>query len=210
CEKQIKYGVCNNKRCLSPTPCKNLKVDHSEYLELLKQLESVKGVKKVFIRSGIRFDYLLYDKDDSFFKKLVKDHVSGQLKVAPEHNSDSVLKLMGKPKFSVYEEFCKKYFNLSKQCGKEQYIVPYLMSSHPGATMRDAEKLSKYIVDNHLAPEQVQDFYPTPGTASTCMFYTGIDPFTKEKVYVATDYKEKQKQRALLQPQTMKKRKPKM
>lgn len=209
CTKQIKEGVCQNKRCLSPTPCKNLTVDHSDYLELLKKIEAIDGVKKVFIRSGIRFDYLLYDKDDSFFKKLVKDHISGQLRVAPEHNSDDVLTLMGKPKFALYEEFCKKYSQLSSQYCKDQYVVPYLMSSHPGATMDDAIRLSKYIKEHHLSPEQVQDFYPTPGTASTCMFYTGINPFTKKQVYVATDYKEKQKQRALLQPQKLTKRRPK-
>ncbi|MBE6701005.1 MAG: YgiQ family radical SAM protein [Ruminococcaceae bacterium] len=201
CDKQLEKGVCADKRCLSPTPCKNLKVDHSEYLELLREIEKVEGVKKVFIRSGIRFDYLTYDKDDTFFKKLVSDHVSGQLKVAPEHNSHRVLSLMGKPDIEVYDKFCHKYFELSKRCGKEQYIVPYLMSSHPGSTMEDAVKLSEYIKKNHLAPEQVQDFYPTPATASTCMFYTGINPFTKEDVYIPRSYKEKQAQRALLQPQ---------
>ncbi len=200
CEHQIKNGVCSEKRCLSPIPCKNLKIDHSEYLALLKELEKVKGVKKVFIRSGIRFDYLLYDKDDSFFKKLVKDHVSGQLRVAPEHNSNHVLKLMGKPKIEVYDKFCEKYYKLCKEYNKDQYVVPYLMSSHPGSTMNDATKMCEYIKSNHLPSEQVQDFYPTPGTASTCMFYTGINPFTKEKVYVPSDYKEKQRQRALLQP----------
>lgn len=204
CEKQIKNGVCTDKRCLSPKPCKNLVVDHSEYVELLKSIEKVDKVKKVFIRSGIRYDYVMYDKDEAFFKKLVKDHVSGQLRVAPEHNSDNVLKLMGKPEISIYNSFCKKFGELSGQCGKEQYVVPYLMSSHPGSTMEDAVNLSEYIKKEHLPSEQVQDFYPTPSTASTCMYYTGINPFTKEKVYTATDYKEKQKQRALLQPKNSK------
>ncbi len=200
CEKQLKSGVCTNKRCLSPTPCKNLTVDHSEYVELLKRIEEIKGVKKVFIRSGIRFDYVLYDKDDTFFKKLVRDHVSGQLRVAPEHNSDNVLRLMGKPNISLYNSFCEKFAALSKEYKKEQYVLPYLMSSHPGSTMNDAVKLSEYIKSHHLPSEQVQDFYPTPSTASTCMYYTGINPFTKEKVYTATDYEEKQRQRSLLQP----------
>ncbi len=200
CDKQLEHGICKNKRCLSPKPCKNLVVDHSEYIELLKRLERVDGVKKVFIRSGVRFDYVMLDSDDTFFKKLVSDHVSGQLRVAPEHNSNNVLRLMGKPEISVYNAFCKKYAELSKECEKEQYVVPYLMSSHPGSTMDDAIKLSKYIEENRLPAEQVQDFYPTPSTTSTCMYYTGINPFTKEKVYTATDYKEKQKQRALLQP----------
>ena len=201
CKKQLTDGMCKSRRCLSPTPCKQLEVDHSEYVELLKRLESVKGVKKVFIRSGIRFDYVMYDKSDEFFKKLVSDHISGQLKVAPEHCSDKVLSLMGKPSIKVYNEFCDKYFKLSKEIGKEQYIVPYLMSSHPGSKMEDALKLSEYIESHHLAPEQVQDFYPTPSTASTCMYYTGLDPFTMREVYVPRDYKEKQTQRALLQPQ---------
>ncbi len=201
CKKQLTEGMCKSRRCLSPSPCKHLEVDHSEYVELLRQIENVKGVKKVFIRSGIRFDYLMYDKDDTFFKKLVRDHVSGQLKVAPEHCSDRVLKVMGKPEISVYNSFCEKYFKYSKEIGKEQYVVPYLMSSHPGSTMEDALTLSEYIQKNRLAPEQVQDFYPTPGTASTCMYYTGLDPFTKKEVYVAKSYKEKATQRALLQPQ---------
>lgn len=206
CKLQLKNGVCTSKRCLSPTPCKNLEIDHQEYLELLKRIESIDKVKKVFIRSGIRYDYLLYDKDDSFFKKLVSDHVSGQLRVAPEHNSNSVLKLMGKPDIEIYNEFCNKYAELSKRCGKEQYVVPYLMSSHPGSTMDDAIELKKYIEKHHLSSEQVQDFYPTPGTASTCMFYTGINPFTGEKVYIPKSYEEKQAQRALLQPKLNKKR----
>ena len=201
CKKQLTDGMCKSRRCLSPTPCKQLEVDHSEYVELLRSIEAVKGVKKVFIRSGIRFDYLMYDKSDEFFKKLVSDHVSGQLRVAPEHCSDEVLSLMGKPSISVYNSFCDKFAKLSRNVGKDQYVVPYLMSSHPGSEMKDAIHLSEYIQRNKLAPEQVQDFYPTPGTASTCMFYTGIDPFTKKEVYVPRDYKEKQTQRALLQPQ---------
>ncbi len=201
CQRQLTEGMCKSKRCLSPTPCKYLEVDHQEYAELLSAIEKVKGIKKVFIRSGIRFDYLMYDKDDSFFKKLVRDHVSGQLKVAPEHCSNRVLKLMGKPDISVYNAFCKKYFEYSKKIGKEQYVVPYLMSSHPGSTMDDALELSDYIQSCHLAPVQVQDFYPTPSTASTCMFYTGIDPFTQKEVYIPRSYKEKATQRALLQPQ---------
>lgn len=199
CEKQLKDGVCSTRKCLAPTPCKNLTADHSEYVELLKAVESLPKVKKVFIRSGIRFDYLLADKDDTFFKKLVYDHVSGQLKVAPEHCSSAVLRCMGKPDFEVYEKFRKKYFELTKEAGKEQYLVPYLMSSHPGSTLADALELALCLKRDHYAPEQVQDYYPTPGTASTVMFYTGINPLDMKPVYVATDYHEKQLQRALLQ-----------
>ncbi len=199
CDKQLKAGVCKDRRCLAPRPCPNLKVDHSEYVALLSAIEQVKGVKKVFIRSGIRFDYLLYDKDEAFFRKLVRDHVSGQLKVAPEHCSDRVLTQMGKPPVSVYDRFKKRYFELCKEAGKEQYLVPYLMSSHPGSTMRDAVELALYLKKGGYAPEQVQDFYPTPGTVSTCVYYTGIDPLTMKPVKVTTDYHEKQMQRALLQ-----------
>ncbi len=199
CEKQLKDGVCTGRKCLAPKPCPNLIADHSEYIELLKQIEALPKVKKVFIRSGIRFDYLLADPDDAFFKKLVKDHVSGQLKVAPEHCSSPVLRCMGKPDFSVYRDFRKKYFELSEACGKEQYLVPYLMSSHPGSTLNDAISLALCLKRDHYAPEQVQDYYPTPGTASTVMFYTGINPMDMKPVYVATDYHEKQLQRALLQ-----------
>ena len=199
CDKQLKSGVCTNRKCLAPTPCKNLKVDHSEYIRLLEAIEAVPGVKKVFIRSGIRFDYLMADPDDSFFKKLVRDHVSGQLKVAPEHCSDGVLDCMGKPHFDVYERFRKKYFELCAAIGKEQYLVPYLMSSHPGSTMKDAVYLARCLKRDHYSPEQVQDFYPTPGTASTVMYYTGINPLTGKKVFRTTDYHEKQQQRALLQ-----------
>ncbi len=199
CEKQLRDGVCSGRKCLSPTPCKNLVADHSEYIRLIEAVEALPRVKKVFIRSGIRFDYLLADGDDTFFKKLVRDNVSGQLKVAPEHCSSAVLRCMGKPDFSVYESFKKKYFELCKKAGKEQYLVPYLMSSHPGSTLSDALELALCLKRDGYAPEQVQDYYPTPGTASTVMFYTGINPLDMKKVYVATDYHEKQLQRALLQ-----------
>ena len=199
CEQQLKNGVCANRKCLAPTPCKNLKVDHSEYLRMIEEVEALPGVKKVFIRSGIRFDYLLLDRDDAFFRKLVRDNVSGQLKVAPEHCSDTVLGCMGKPGFAVYEQFREKFFAITKEIGKEQYLVPYLMSSHPGSTLRDAIALALCLKRNGYAPEQVQDYYPTPGTASTVMYYTGINPLDGKAVYVATDYHEKQLQRALLQ-----------
>ncbi len=202
CDKQLKSGVCANKKCLAPEPCKNLKADHSEYIKLLSEIEKIPKIKKVFIRSGIRFDYLLADKTPSgnaFFKKLVKDHVSGQLKVAPEHCSQNVLALMGKPSFKVYEKFKDRYFELTKSFGLEQYLVPYLMSSHPGSTLSDAVKLAEYIKRWNYNPEQVQDYYPTPGTASTVMFYTGFDPFTMKEVYVPKTPEEKRMQRALLQ-----------
>ena len=199
CEKQLKCGVCSDRKCLFPKPCKNMKVDHSEYCRLIEEAEAVPGVKKVFIRSGIRFDYLMADPDDTFFRKLVRDNVSGQLKVAPEHCSPAVLSCMGKPDFSVYEAFRKKFFEITKEIGKEQYLVPYLMSSHPGSTLQDAVELALCLKRNGYAPEQVQDYYPTPGTASTVMYYTGIDPLHMKPVYVTTDYHEKQLQRALLQ-----------
>ncbi len=199
CEKQLEHGVCKNKRCLAPTPCKNLTVDHSEYLSILRKLRALDGVKKAFIRSGIRFDYMMLDKDDTFFKELVKYHVSGQLKVAPEHCSHNVLNLMGKPDVSVYNAFREKFFRITKEMGKEQYLVPYLISSHPGSTLNDAIELALFLKQWHLSPEQVQDFYPTPGTPSTCMFYTGLDPMTLKKVYIPSSYEEKQMQRALLQ-----------
>ncbi len=199
CDKQLKDGVCALRKCLAPKPCKNLKVDHSEYLKLIEEVEKLPKVKKVFIRSGIRFDYLVYDDDDSFFKKLVKDNVSGQLKVAPEHCCDGVLKYMGKPEIAVYNKFKDKFFQITKSMGKEQYLVPYLMSSHPGSRLSDAVELALYLKRSNYLPEQVQDFYPTPGTASTVMYYTGLDPFTLKSVYVATDYNEKRMQRALLQ-----------
>ncbi len=199
CQLQKEHGVCKNKKCLAPAPCKNLKVSHTEFLDLLSKIEKIDGVKKVFIRSGIRFDYLMLDKDNGFFKKLVRDHVSGQLKVAPEHCSSRVLRMMGKPDFSVYESFRRRFFEITKSIGKEQYLVPYLMSSHPGSTLSDAVELAVYLKKSGYSPEQVQDFYPTPGTASTVMYYTGIDPFTSKSVYVAKDYEEKRMQRALLQ-----------
>lgn len=199
CDRQLEHGVCANRKCLAPTPCKNLKVDHSEYMHLIEKIEALPRVKKVFIRSGIRFDYLMLDPDDAFFRKLVRDNVSGQLKVAPEHCSDNVLACMGKPCFAVYEAFREKFFRITKSLGKEQYLVPYLMSSHPGSTLADAIELALCLKRNRYAPEQVQDYYPTPGTASTVMFYTGINPLNMKPVYVATDYHEKQLQRALLQ-----------
>ncbi|MBQ8388663.1 MAG: YgiQ family radical SAM protein [Clostridia bacterium] len=199
CEHQLEHGVCANRKCLAPTPCKNLRVDHTEYMKLIEEIEALPRVKKVFIRSGIRFDYLMLDQNDAFFKKLVRDNVSGQLKVAPEHCSANVLGYMGKPRFEVYQGFRKKFFETTKSMGKEQYLVPYLMSSHPGSTLKDALELAICLKRDGYAPEQVQDFYPTPGTASTVMFYTGLDPFTMKKVFVATDYREKQLQRALLQ-----------
>ncbi len=199
CDRQLEHGVCANRKCLAPTPCKNLKVDHSEYMHLIEKIEALPRVKKVFIRSGIRFDYLMLDPDDAFFRKLVRDNVSGQLKVAPEHCSDNVLACMGKPCFAVYEAFREKFFRITKLLGKEQYLVPYLMSSHPDSTLADAIELALCLKRNRYAPEQVQDYYPTPGTASTVMFYTGINPLNMKPVYVATDYHEKQLQRALLQ-----------
>lgn len=199
CDKQLKDGVCPNRKCLAPTPCKNLKVDHTEYTHLISEIEKIPRVKKVFIRSGIRFDYLMLDKDDTFFRKLVADNVSGQLKVAPEHCSAAVLQCMGKPDFDVYREFRQTFFKITKEVGKEQYLVPYLMSSHPGSTLNDAVELALCLKRDHYAPEQVQDYYPTPGTASTVMYYTGINPLNMKPVYVVTDYHEKQLQRALLQ-----------
>ena len=201
CEKQLKYGVCPDRKCLAPTPCKNVRFDHTEYMQLLREVQALPGIKKVFIRSGIRFDYVMGDKEtgDAFMKQLVRDHVSGQLKVAPEHCSPAVLRHMGKPDIEVFEAFKKRYFELSRSCGLEQYLVPYLMSSHPGSTLEDAVNLAVYLKKWNYSPEQVQDFYPTPGTASTVMFYTGIDPFTGKDVYVPTDREDKRMQRALLQ-----------
>ena len=199
CEKQKTRGVCIGKQCLFPKPCKNLKIDHKDYLSLLRKLRKIPKVKKVFIRSGIRFDYLIYDKDDTFIKELCEYHVSGQLKVAPEHICDSVLQLMGKPGNDVYEQFIQKYKKTNKLVGKEQYVVPYLMSSHPGSTMKEAVELAEYIRDLGYMPEQVQDFYPTPSTISTCMYYTGLDPRTMKAVYVPKKQHEKEMQRALIQ-----------
>ena len=199
CDKQGKNGACKNKQCLFPSPCKNLKVSHKNYLALLRKLRQLPNVKKVFIRSGIRYDYLIHDKNDEFFRELCEHHVSGQLKVAPEHISDNVLSKMGKPGKAVYDRFSKKFYSICDKIGKEQYLVPYLMSSHPGSTIHDAIELALYIKRNNLHPEQVQDFYPTPFTISTSMFYTGLDPFTLKEVYVPKDPEEKRMQRALLQ-----------
>ena len=199
CEKQLTHGACKNKQCLFPKPCKNMKVDHKDYLRLLRKLRELPNVKKVFIRSGIRFDYLIADKDDTFFKELCEHHISGQLKVAPEHISDAVLQRMGKPENSVYQAFTKKYKQINEKLEKKQFLVPYLMSSHPGSTMKEAVELAEYLRDLGYMPEQVQDFYPTPSTISTCMYYTGVDPRTMEKVYVPVNPHEKAMQRALIQ-----------
>ncbi len=199
CEKQKKYGMCPDKRCLAPTPCPNLDADHSDYLKLLRKLRAIPGIKKVFVRSGIRYDYMLEDKNSEFFSELVKYHISGQLKVAPEHCIDSVLDYMGKPHIDVYEKFMERYKKLNDRYSKEQYVVPYLMSSHPGSTLQDAVALAEYLNKMGRQPEQVQDFYPTPGTISTCMYYTEIDPMTMKSVYVAKSFHDKAMQRALLQ-----------
>ena len=199
CEKQKKYGVCQNKQCLFPKPCANLNPDHSDYIALLRKLRKLPKVKKVFVRSGIRFDYVLADKKTDFLKELCQYHVSGQLKVAPENVSDHVLDLMGKPRNEVFQEFIKRYEKCNQKLGLKQYMVPYLMSSHPGSTLKDAIVLAEYIRDIGYMPEQVQDFYPTPATISTCMYYTGVDPRTMQKVYVAKDSEEKAMQRALIQ-----------
>lgn len=199
CDKQMKVGTCKDRRCLYPKPCPNLKVTHKKYLDLLRKVRAIPGIKKVFIRSGIRYDYLISDKDDEFFSELIQHHISGQLKVAPEHISENVLKYMGKPGRKVYDRFCDKFYALNQKYGKKQFLVPYLMSSHPGSTLNDAIELALYIKKHNLHPEQVQDFYPTPFTISTCMFYTGLDPFTMQEVYVPRDMEEKRMQRALLQ-----------
>ncbi|MBE5921522.1 MAG: YgiQ family radical SAM protein [Lachnospiraceae bacterium] len=199
CEKQKTKGVCPNKQCLFPKPCKNLTVDHKDYLELLRKLRELPNVKKVFVRSGIRFDYLMCDSDDTFMHELVQHHISGQLKVAPEHVSDPVLQLMGKPSNDVYQAFSKKYTKLNEEMGKKQFVVPYLMSSHPGSTLKDAILLAEHLRDLGYMPQQVQDFYPTPSTISTCMYYTGLDPRTMKPVYVPKNPHEKAMQRALIQ-----------
>ena len=199
CEIQKKAGMCKNRKCLAPKPCKNLQVDHQEYIDILRSLRSIKGIKKVFIRSGIRFDYLVEDEDNTFFQELVKHHISGQLKVAPEHCSAAVLDKMGKPHIATYKKFQDEFYKITKQVGKEQYLVPYLMSSHPGSTLNDAVELALFLKREHIRPEQVQDFYPTPGTISTAMFYTELDPYTLEPVYVPKTMEEKHMQRALLQ-----------
>lgn len=199
CEKQLKYGVCKGKKCLAPTPCKNLDVDHTEYIDILNSIREIPKIKKVFIRSGVRFDYLLEDKSREFLKTLVRHHVSGQLKVAPEHCTASVLDKMGKPHIDVYKRFADEFYKVTKGMGKEQYLVPYLMSSHPGSTLKDAIELALFLKREKIRPEQVQDFYPTPGTLSTAMYYTGIDSHTNKKVFVPKSAEEKQLQRALLQ-----------
>ncbi len=199
CDKQIKYGLCKGKKCLAPTPCKQLQVDHSAYTSLLRKIRAIPGIKKVFIRSGIRFDYLMADPSDEFFKELVENHVSGQLKVAPEHCSAYVLDKMGKPHIETYLRFAKKFYKYTKQIGKEQYLVPYLMSSHPGCRLKDAVELALFLKREKIRPEQVQDFYPTPGTLSTCMYYTELDPYTMQPIYVPKNAEDKALQRALLQ-----------
>jgi len=199
CKKQLEHGLCKGKKCLAPTPCKALDVDHTEYLQMLRKLRKIKGIKKVFIRSGIRYDYLMEDKNDEFMRELIKHHISGQLKVAPEHCSSAVLDKMGKPHIEAYKAFQKRFYEITKGMDKEQYLVPYLMSSHPGSTLKEAIELALFLRDNKIRPEQVQDFYPTPGTISTAMFYTELDPYTMEKVYVPKTAKEKAMQRALLQ-----------
>lgn len=204
CEKQDRFGACANKQCLDPEKCKNLIVSHDDYLDILRELRNLKGVKKVFIRSGIRYDYLMYDKKDDFFRELVKYHISGQLRVAPEHISSRVLKYMQKPKKELYFAFCDKFDKLNKEYNLKQYIVPYLMSSHPGSTLEDAIMLAEYIRDNKTYIEQVQDFYPTPSTLATCMYYTEVDPRTMEPIYVAKTKEERAMQRALLQFQNPK------
>lgn len=199
CDKQLTKGVCPNKQCLFPKPCRNLKVDHTDYLKLLRKLRELPNVKKVFIRSGIRFDYLIYDKDQTFLQELCEHHVSGQLKVAPEHISNAVLEKMGKPGVEVYQKFVKAYKDTNEKLGKKQFLVPYLMSSHPGSTLKEAIELAEFLRDLGYMPEQVQDFYPTPSTISTCMYYTGLDPRTMQPVYVAVNPHEKAMQRALIQ-----------
>lgn len=199
CEKQKKAGLCKSRKCLAPTPCPNMQVSHTEYLDILRELRKLDGIKKVFIRSGIRFDYLMEDQSDEFFEELVKYHISGQLRVAPEHCSAAVLDRMGKPHIETYKKFCDKFYKLTGRMSKDQYIVPYLMSSHPGSTLKDAVELALFCKRENIHPKQVQDFYPTPGTISTCMFYTGIDPYTMKEVYVPKTEEEKSMQRALLQ-----------
>ena len=199
CEKQLQYGLCKGKKCLAPEPCRNLHVDHKEYLAILRKIRAIPGIKRVFIRSGIRYDYLIEDKDDEFMNELIEHHISGQLKVAPEHCSAAVLDKMGKPHIEAYKRFQRRFYEVTKKKGLDQYLIPYLMSSHPGSRLSDAVELAVFLKENKIHPEQVQDFYPTPGTISTCMFYTGLDPYTLEPVYVAKDPSEKAMQRVLLQ-----------
>ena len=199
CKKQLEHGLCQHRKCLAPKPCPNMDIDHMEYVELLRKLRAIKGVKKVFVRSGIRYDYLIADKNPTFMQELVRHHISGQLKVAPEHVVDHVLDKMGKPHVQDFNKFVKAFYDETKRAGKEQYLVPYLMSSHPGCTLNDAVELAVYLKKNRMRPEQVQDFYPTPGTSSTCMFYTGLDPETLEEVYVPKNPHDKYMQRTLMQ-----------
>ena len=198
CKLQLSVGSCVNKQCLFPSKCSNLKVDHKKYIDVLRELRNLEGVKKVFIRSGIRYDYLMYDKRE-YFEEIVEHHVSGQLRVAPEHIDSDVLKYMGKPDADLYIKFVDEFYKITKEKKKDQYVIPYLISSHPGSTIKSAIKLAEYLRDINYTPEQVQDFYPTPGTLSTCMFYTGIDPRDMKKVYIPNSRREKQMQRALLQ-----------
>ena len=199
CKKQDTHGCCKDKRCLFPSACSNIEADHTDYLNLLRELRRIEGIKKVFVRSGLRYDYMMADKNDAFFRELVEHHISGQLKVAPEHMSDNALYYMGKPSFNVYEQFRERYARINQKLGRKQYLVPYLMSSHPGATLDDAIMLAQYLNRIGYMPEQVQDFYPTPSTMSTCMYYTGVDPRTMQPIYVARDPHEKAMQRALIQ-----------
>lgn len=199
CEKQATHGMCPTRKCLAPTPCPNLHVDHAEYLDILRRVREIKGVKRVFVRSGLRYDYMMLEKDDRFMRELLAHHVSGQLKVAPEHCSAHVLDCMGKPHIGVYEAFAERFYRLTKQVGKEQYLVPYMISSHPGSTLKDAVNLAVFLKKHRMRPEQVQDFYPTPGTVSTCMFYTGLDPYTLKEVFVPRSQEDKWLQRSLLQ-----------
>lgn len=199
CEKQKKLGLCKGRKCLAPTPCPNMQVSHTEFLDILRKLRNLEGIKKVFIRSGIRFDYLIEDENDEFFRELVNYHISGQLRVAPEHCSVAVLDRMGKPHIEAYKRFCDKFYSFTDRVNKDQYVVPYLMSSHPGSTLKDAVELALFCKRENIHPKQVQDFYPTPGTISTSMFYTGLDPYTLKEVYIPKDESEKALQRALLQ-----------
>ncbi len=199
CKKQLSKGSCPDRKCLAPTPCPALQVDHSEYLDLLRRLRQIKGVRRVFVRSGLRYDYMMLEKDDRFMRELLAYHVSGQLKVAPEHCSPNVLDCMGKPHIGVYKKFAERFYRITKEVGKEQYLVPYMISSHPGSTLKDAINLALFLKKHRMRPEQVQDFYPTPGTISTCMFHTGLDPYTLKPVYVPTSQEDKWLQRSLLQ-----------
>ena len=199
CHKQLERGACPGRQCLFPRPCSHLEVSHEDYIQLLRKLRNIPGVKKVFVRSGIRYDYVMADPDDTFLRELCQYHISGQLRVAPEHVSGPVLALMGKPPAKVYEDFCRRYARINQKTGKEQYVVPYLISSHPGSTLKDAVKLAEAVRDMGYMPEQVQDFYPTPSTISTVMYYTGVDPRTMKPVYVPSDPREKAMQRALIQ-----------